>query len=281
MLTFGGRLLFHSFHNWAAIQREGGKIETADFLADLSREANKISNFYLAHWGRPVGDFAFVASGLENEIKEMFKDKTVLFIPSEEAAPASGAAARSILGEKAINLLGTSSLRIFNQNRIIAFTALWRTTLIAVFGTFFLLSLGADLFLKQVAEKTEEVSVFTLNEPERQELLTLKDAARKFNELTSLIGDVRKANWEVGPVAERVNNLAGVEVKINRLHISSVDAPITISGVANNEQAAIAFKNRLAGEAGFTAVELPISGISPEADGRVSFTVRFLAAGSP
>ena len=74
---------------------------------------------------------------------------------------------------------------------------------------------------------------------------------------------------KIGKVAEKVNNLAGVEIAINRLYIPSIDAPITISGGAASEQAAIAFKNRLASEKGFTAVELPISSIAPGPGGRV------------
>ncbi len=275
MLTFGGQLLFHSFHNWAAIEREGGKIGMADFLADLTREANKISNFYLAHWGGLVNDIIFITSGLENELRGAFKEKTILLISPEEMVPATGAAARSILGKKEINLLGTSSLHIFNQNRALTFVSLWRTILAAAFGFLLLLSLGSDLFLRQLAARAGEANTLTTNEPDHKELLALRGKAQKFNELIALVNAARKGNQEIGPVAERVNDLAGVEIKINRLYISSIDAPITLSGTASDERAAIAFKNRLAGEPGVTEVELPISGIASETDGRVSFAINF------
>ncbi len=278
LLAIGNQLLFHSFHDWQAIQGEGARVKADDFLRDLTREANKISSFYLAHWGGVVNNIVFISSGLENEVKEAFKDKSVAFVQPEEAISAAGAAIRSILGEKEINLLGTTSLHVFNQNRALTFVALWRTILAATFGFLLLASLGSDLFLRKLAGDAVEANALTLNEPDHKELLALKEKAAKFNELTALVKGARGGEGKIGKVAEKVNNLAGVEIAINRLYIPSIDAPITISGGAASEQAAIAFKNRLASEKGFTGVELPISSIAPGPGGRVSFTINFRVA---
>ena len=275
MLVFNSQLLFHSFHSWGNVLGGEGAVGLADFLADLTEEINNISNFYLAHWGGVVNDLVFISSGLENEVKAAFKDKFVIFLKSEEVMPALGAATRSILGEKEINLLGTSSLDIFKQNRALTFVALWRTVLVATLGFLLLLALGSDLFLRQLVKSAIEVNALTLNEPGHKELLALKGEAAKFNELVSLVKGARQAKPQIGRVAGLVNNLAGVEIRITRFYVTSIDAPITINGVAANEQAAIAFKNRLAGEKSFTLVDLPISGIEPETGGQVSFTVHF------
>jgi len=273
MLVFNSQLLFHSFHTWGNVLGGEGAVKLADFLADLTEEVNNISNFYLAHWGGVVNDIVFISSGLENEAKTAFKDKSVIFLKSEEMMPASGAATRLILGDKEINLFGTSSLEIFKLDRALTFVALWRTVLVATLGFLLLLALGSDLFLRQLAKKTIEVNALTINEPGHQELLALKAEATKFNGLVSLVKGARQEKPQIGRVAGLVSNLAGVEIRITRFYVASIDAPITINGIAANEQAAIAFKNRLAGEKSITFVDLPISGIVPETGGRVSFVV--------
>ncbi|MBI2506823.1 MAG: hypothetical protein HYW00_01660 [Candidatus Colwellbacteria bacterium] len=281
ILAFGDQLLFHSFEDWGNIA-EGGKIKTEEFLTVLARGVNNVSGFYTAHWGGLVNDLIFINLSLGDGIKERFKDKTVTLFTAEEAMPALGAAIRPMLedGEKQINLLGTSSSDVFRQNRALAFVALWRNILAATFGFLLLLSLGADIFLRQLNLKTTEVNAFTLNEPAHQELSGLKDKASRFNQLTVLFKEVKQRESKIGGVAELVNNLAGTEIKISRFYIPSPDAPISVSGSALNEQAAIAFKNRLANEKSFTGVELPLSTITPETGGRVSFVIS-LRAGKP
>lgn len=278
ILLFNNQLLFHSFQSLGQRDGQEGAVKLADFLTDLAKEIDTVSNFYLAHWGGIVTDLVFISAGLENEIKEAFKDKPVTFLKSEEVVPALGAATRFILGEKEINLLGISSLDIFKENRALTFVALWRTVLVSTLGFLLLLALGSDLFLRQLAKSVMEVNALTLNEPGHQELSVLKEEASKFNGLVSMALGARQGESEIGQVAELVVNLAGAEIRINRFYVPSIDAPITINGVAINEQAAITFKNRLAEETGFTGVELPISGIMPETGGRVSFTIYLQAA---
>ncbi|MEX2033377.1 MAG: pilus assembly protein PilM [Candidatus Colwellbacteria bacterium] len=273
MLIFNNQLLFHSFHGWGGAIREGGTVMLADFLADLTEEIGNISNFYLAHWGGVVSDLIFVSSGLEKEIEGAFKDRSLKLLKAEEMTPALGAATRLILGGKEINLFGTSSLEIFRLNRALVFVTLWRTALATTLGFLLLLALGSDLFLRQLAKI--EVNTLTLNEPGRQELLALKGEAAKFNELVSLVRGARQGKPQIGQAAELVSSSAGVGIRITRFYVTSIDAPITVSGVASNEQEAIAFKNRLAKEKSITSVDMPISSILPETDGRVSFTLRF------
>ena len=278
MLIFNNQLLFHSFQSLGKRDEQKGAVVLTDFLAALIEEVGNVSNFYLAHWGGVVNDLVFISSGLENEIKETLKGKSLIFLKSEEAIPALGAATRSILGKKEINLLGTSSLDIFKENRALTFVALWRTIFISTLGFLLLLALGSDLFSRQLVKSVMEVNTLALNEPGHRELLALKEEAAKFNGLVSMALGARQGEPEIGRVAGLVNNLAGTEIKINRFNIPSTNAPITVSGVAVSEQAAIAFKNRLAGETGFTGVEMPISGITPETGGRVSFIIYFQAA---
>ncbi|MDP2650507.1 MAG: hypothetical protein Q8P04_00180, partial [bacterium] len=234
--------------------------------------------FYLAHWGGMISDLIFVSSGLEREIEEAFKGRSFKLLKSEEMTPALGAATRSLSGDppvsgKEINLFGTSSLEIFNLNRALIFVTLWRTVLVSTLGFLLLLALGSGLFLRQIAKI--EVNTLTLNESGRQELLALKGEAAKFNELVSLVRGARQGKPQIGQAAELVSRSAGVGIRITRFYVTSIDAPITVSGVASNEQEAIAFKNRLAKEKSITSVNIPISSILPETDGRVSFTVQF------
>lgn len=275
MLVFNNQLLFHSFHGWGDVLGEEGAVKFADFLADLTEEISNISNFYLAHWGGVVSDLIFVTSGLDGEMKEAFKNRSLNLLKAEEVMPALGAATRLILGDKEINLFGTSSLKIFRLNRVLTFVALWRTISVAALGFLLLFALGSDLFLRELAKKTMEINALTLNEPDHQELLALKTEAAKFNELVSLVKGAHQEQPQIGRVAGLVSDLAGVEIRITRFYVAAIDAPITVSGIAANEQAAIAFKNRLAGEKSITSVDLPISKIVPETGGRVSFIVHF------
>lgn len=284
MLMQGSQLLFHSFRRLGV--QTGQQIAVADFIATLKEEVQDIINFHLAHWGGVVNDLIFISAGFQNEIQGAFRDKTVTILNPDEVMPVLGAVYRPILpasprrgerveagGEKVINLLGTSSLKIYEANRALTFVSLWRTVLVSALGFLLVLALGTDLFLRQLAKKATEVSALTLNEPGHRELLALREEATRFNELVSLIKEASQGEKGIGRVAETVNNLAGVEISITRFYLPSLEDPVTINGVAASEQAAVAFKNRLAAEKSFTAVDLPISSIAPETGGRVSFTV--------
>lgn len=271
MLMQGSQLLFHSFRSLGA--QTGQQIAVADFIATLKEEVQDIINFHLAHWGGTVNNLIFISAGFQNEIQGAFRDKTVTIFNPDEVMPVLGAVYRPILGEKVINLLGTSSLKIYEANRALTFVSLWRTVLVSALGFLLILALGTDLFLRQLAQKATEVSALTLNEPGHRELLALREEATRFNELVSLIKEARQGETGIGRVAETVNNLAGVEISITRFYLPSLEDPVTINGVAASEQAAVAFKNRLAAEKSFTAVDLPISSIAPETGGRVRFTI--------
>ena len=253
-------LLFHSFHKFGS---EGGQVAVKDFVTALTKETQDIANFYLAHWGSAVNDYIFITAGLTEEIKNAFKDKSITVLDPETVSPATGAAIRRVLGEKEINLLGTSSLTVYEESRALTFVSLWRTVLVSTLGFLLLAALGADVFLRQLAKREMEVNALTLNEPGHRELMALREEAAKFNGLVALIKEARGT----------INDLAGVEVRISRFYLPSPEESVTATGIAENEQAAIQFKNRLAADKNFAAVDLPISDILPEAGGKVRFTI--------
>ena len=277
ILIRSSQLLFHSFTPWGSIQGERGTIETEDFINVLKGEINTISNFYGSHWGGVVSNLIFIAPrDFQDEIKEALEERPLTFFDPEELNSAAGAASRSLLQEaKEISLLGASYLEIFEQNRILTFISLWRSTLIAAFGFLLLLSLGVDLSFRQLAQRTEMATTLSLNQPGHKELAELEGKASEFNQLVSLIKEIRQEESRTGSVLRLINNLAGAEIRINRIYIPSLDVPITIVGMTTNEKAAIEFKNRLAGEKTFANVNMPLAGIIPQTSGGVAFTVHF------
>ncbi|MBI2594680.1 MAG: pilus assembly protein PilM [Candidatus Colwellbacteria bacterium] len=277
ILARDDHLLFHSFTPWSSIQGKEGAIARKDFINVLADEVNTISNFYGAHWGGAVGNLIFIASpDIQDGIKEALKGRSLTFFSPEELSGAVGAASRSLLQEgKEISLLGTSYLEIFKQNRVLSFVSLWRSILVAVLGFLLLLSLGSDLLLRELAQKTKERDALSLNEPEHRELTELKEEASKFNQSAALIRGIQQEEPQIGLITDSIDNLAGVEIEINRIYIPSPDAAITISGIASGEQAAVGFKNRLASKRTFAEVDLPLSGIIPQTGGGVAFTIHF------
>lgn len=270
MLIQDNQLLFHSFH---ALISGAAEISVTDFIKTLTEEIHNMVNFHLSHWGRAVDHIIFISAGLKAEIGAAFKDKMPTILNPKEAAPATGAAIRRILGEKEINLLGTSSLKVYEANRALTFVSLWRTVFVSALGFLLILALGADLFLRQLAKKEAEANALVLTDPGHRELVTLREEAARFNELVALIKEARQDKQGVGEIAAIVNNLAGVEINISHFYLASMSDPVTVSGVAASEQAAVAFKNRLAGEKSFSQVDLPISSILPATSGKVSFTI--------
>ncbi len=276
ILTLGEQIIFHSFHSLKS--EAEGMVVVADFMAALHEEINNISNFYSTHRGGVINDLIFVSEILGQEIQATFKEKSVLVLPPSEAMPARGAAKRFLsqayeAASKEINLLGTSTEQLYKEKRALAFLSFWRTVLVSTLGFLLALSLGADLFLRDLGEKEMRASAFTLNEPGHRELAVLKDKAAEFNQMVSLIRGAKQGTPEIGRIAGVINNLAGVEITIGRLYISPLDASVTVTGTAVSDEAATAFKNRLAKEESFTSVDLPISGIAPAAGNRVSFTI--------
>jgi len=138
-----------------------------------------------------------------------------------------------------------------------------------------LLSIGVDLFLRQLAREAETATTLNLNQPSYKELAELEGKVSEFNQLVSLIKEIRQEESRTGSVLRLINNLAGAEIRINRIYIPSLDVPITIVGMTTNEKAAIEFKNRLAGEKTFANVNMPLAGIIPQTSGGVAFTVHF------
>ncbi len=274
-LARNGQLLFHSFTPWGSIQGRGGAIATQDFIGALTGEVNTISNFYGSHWGGTVGNLIFIAPrDFQDEIREALKERPLTFFGPEELTSAAGAASRSLLQEeKEISLLGANYAEIFKQNRILSFISLWRSTLITAFGFLLLLSLGADLFLRQLAQRTEAATSLSLNQPSHRELTELEGKASEFNQLVSLIKEIQQEESRTGSVLRLINSLAGLDVKINRVYVPSLDTPITVVAATPDEQAAIEFKNRLAGEKTFANVNLPLAEIIPQTSGGVAFTV--------
>ena len=277
ILTRSSQLLFHSFTPWGTIAGEGKAIVTKDFINALTGEVDTISNFYGAHWGGAVSNLIFITSrDFQDEIKEALEERPLTFFDPEELNSAAGAASRSLLQEtKEISLLGASYLEIFKQNQILSFVSLWRSILITAFGFLLLLSLGADLFLRQLARETEAATTVDLNQPSHKELAELEGKASEFNQLVSLIKEIRQEESQTGSVLRLINNLAGAGIRVSRIYIPSLDAPVTLQGTTFNEQAAIEFKNRLVNEGSFTDVDLPLSGIMPGTEGQVSFSVSF------
>ena len=74
---------------------------------------------------------------------------------------------------------------------------------------------------------------------------------------------------------EKIANLTGSNITIQRIFIQSIDAPVSFSGQAASQAAILGFKDALGRDPEFSDVNLPLSSISPVSGGLLNFTLSF------
>jgi Tfp pilus assembly PilM family ATPase len=286
-------LYFSHFTPWVDIlakHEQSKEIKFEEIKSFLSQEVQRVINFYLSRHGEklnrallisPLFNFEIV-SLLEENFKIKTKNLTLPDLPQLSPAwfPTLGASLRRITNRKkdSLSLSKTSVTHEYSQERALIFISFWRKIFLTVSIFFFLVFLGLDsyLYLAQ-KERDHELSTIENIKSFNDQLPQLRENAQQFNDLISQIEAVNSQDNNWSPLVEKVQEISGQDVELNRIFADKTNLSVLLNGTAADEQAAIAFKNRLIDQEEFTNISLPLSNItsSNSLEKQVGFSLTF------
>ncbi|MDP3880680.1 MAG: hypothetical protein Q8Q32_00655 [bacterium] len=271
-------LYFSHFTPWVDIlaqHQQGQEIKFEQIKAFLAQEVQRVINFYLSRHGErlnrallisPLFNFEIV-SLLEENFKLKTKNLTLPDLPqlSPSWFPALGASLRKITTRKkeSLSLSKTSVTHEYSQERALIFISFWRKIFLSVSIFFFALFLALDsyLYLTQT-QRDQNLSNIENFQSFNDQLPQLRASAHQFNDLINQIETISSQDNDWSPLIEKVEIISGSDVELSRVFADKTNLSVLLNGTAVDEQAAIAFKNRLIAQSEFTNVSLPLSNIT-------------------
>lgn len=277
-------LYFDYFYPWSLVQGDGRNISVQNLKETIETEVGKVFNFYLGHWGGQIKNILLITPALHDELKsilgEKFPSLQLTIIDSGEVTVVGGTALRGKLSMSEdfdISLTSETAAKIFEEEQMLRFVAIWRNILFTV-ASFILLTFAAtQIYLSRSADKiTETGSSSVISHTEEAELKKLEDKAKQFNKLVELVVAAMESSKEISPFLIHLNNLAGNKISFDRIYLQAFDRPATISGSAPSEEAILEFKRALELQPQLADVSLPLSSIITKPSGQLAFTISFL-----
>ena len=288
MVLRRGNLYFHYFSSWKLVPADGelsSEIPFSEFKETVIREMKKVVTFYGNHWEGKLERLILITQALNAEIadfiKENFKFEVVDLkldgLPNLEAGwfGVIGSALRGRISrseDKLISLTAVGTEKEYWYSQIKFFIKIWRNVFITTMGFLILLFISIDSVLYQTSANLGKQLREIVQEPEGAEVAELQEKARQFNQLVDKASIAKEQSLSRSPLFSKIIVLAGRSISLERIVIQQASA--FLSGRAENEAAALAFKNALIKE-GFQGVTLPLSNIITNVDKTVSFSITF------
>ena len=295
-------LYFNHFVSWPA--SEGRQISLSTIKEIIIRETQKVLNFSGSHWPEAqVNNFLLAAPALEEKISQIITENFSLSVqkmslPSKLAAPdgrwsidnnqlssltsdwfpALGSAFRGLIPrskDTIISLASTGTEEEFRQHQLINFIKIWRNIILTSLSFVLIAFVVVDGFLVKNTASLNSQLANLANLPEVKEINQLQEQADDFNEKVQLGLEVKNQIYNWSPFFEKIKNLAGSDVSIERIFIQSKNMPVLFNGRAVDEKAVISFKTKLEQDPQFQNVDLPLAGLTPASDGSIRFNITF------
>jgi len=295
-------LYFNHFIPWPA--GEERQISLAVIKEIIIRETQKVLNFAGSHWPETqINTLLLAAPALEEKITQIITENFTLAVqkltlPRElknvngqwslvnsqlstltsDWFSALGSALRGLIPRSKdiiISLASTGTEEEFHQHQIINFIKIWRNIALTSLSFIFIAFIVVDGFLMKTANSLNNQLANLANLPELGEVNKLQEEAKEFNERVELGLQVKNQIYNWSPFFEKIKNLAGNDIVIERIFIQSQETPILFNGRATDEKAIIDFKTKLEQDSQFKDINLPLAGITPAADGKLKFSITF------
>lgn len=288
-LAKNGNLYFNHFVSWQSIYKDQRQVSFDSFKDVIIEEIKRVMGFYTTHWGGQVNELYLITYGLKDEIIELisknFSFKIQPFVLSKYPSVSQsnfavlGSALRGSMPRSSDTIISLSKIgteKEFYNQRIIRFAKIW-SAIVCAFMIFLSISFGAaDIFLMRIAASLREqrASLISDKQAENIEVQQLQEKIINLNKRISLAAQSYNERTPWSAFFEKIKLLTPANINIKRIFIQSLDGPILLYASSNNEQAAIDFKNKLAGDSDFENVDLPINRIT-SSGGVVDFTISF------
>ncbi|MDP3052703.1 MAG: hypothetical protein Q8N22_01955 [bacterium] len=283
-----GELYFNHFLFWRTLQGEKRQIVFSDFRDLLVQEVQKVVNFISVNYRETFEGAIIMAPALEKEVGEIIEAEFKLkIIPlrlrnyenlSSIWFTVFGSALRGLVPRREdvfISLTAHNVIEEFYHEQALSFISLWRNIFLISLSVLLVAFGGTDMFLAHIQKDTKAQISSLVTHPQTQEVGKLEEKAKFFNSLVTLVSEAKNSTKKWSAFFDQLNVLAGNNIIFDRIIVSSLTAPVRIQGRADSEDSVIDFKNNIASQSNFGSVDLPLTGIRPTADRRVSFELTF------
>ncbi len=295
-------LYFNHFVPWPASEER--QISLSSIKELIIRETQRILNFSGTHWpDSQIGDLLLAAPALEEKISQIISENFSLSVqkinlPPKLASPdnqwsvnnnqltsltsewfaALGSAVRGLIPRAKdiiISLASTGTEEEFRQHQLINFIKIWRNIILTSLSFILAAFIVVDGFIIKNADSLSRQVANLSNLPELNEVNKLQEEAEGFNEKIELGLRAKGQIYAWSPFFEKIRELTGEDIVIERIFIQSRETPILFNGLAVDEEAIINFKNKLEQESQFQNIDLSLASITSAADGSLRFAIIF------
>jgi len=281
-------LYFHHFQSWDEVREEsgGGELDKDMLVSHVRREIHKLMNFYGTRWGGSISEVVLASgelgAGFENNLASDIgipvRSLSVpdFAVPGPGWFPVLGSALRGVVPRSedvSVSLTDAPVDIQYREARIRHFVTLWRRVAVTVSVFILLLFVVADSFLARTNASMQTAMNTGTSVAEINEARTLEEKAKEFNGLVKLFELTKPTgpNWDIA--IQHILFLAGPDIHFERMHW--VGYGVTMDGIAESNDAVIAFKRKLTEDPTLEKVFLPITEVKDNPDGTVSFTTTF------
>jgi hypothetical protein len=285
-LIKNNNLYFNRFVSWPATEERSISLGALKDL--IVRETQRVLNFAGKFFPQDqIKDILLIAPALEDKISQIIAENFSVSsrrFTLESTKMSSdwfgvfGSASRGLTSRAKdifISLASVGTEEEFRRHRIINFIKIWRNIILTSFSFVLMIFIAADIFLaKTVGSLNNQIANLT-NQPDQNVFNKIEEDAKNFNAKIELALKAKNQVSDWAPFLEKIKNLTGGEIEIDRIFIQSKDAPILFNGRAASEKAIIDFKTVLEKEPEFKEINLPLAGIVPTVDGKFQFSITF------
>lgn len=288
-LVKNGNLYFNHFVSWQSVYEDKREVPFESFKKLIIEEVRRILNFYAAHWDGQLENAVLAAPGLVDDIVKVISENFTFKIQpfslknftdvSAAWFPALGAAFRGLIPRSQDNFIGLRKDEIekeFYFEKTIRFIKIWRNVVLMTLAAMILIFSGVDLFFKNTINSLNVQAVGFKNRDAAKlvELEKFQNQSEEINKKIDLAVKFYGSRLGWSSFLEKIRDLAGVDIIIERIFIQSPEMPVVINGLASSENAALDFKKRIIESGYFNNVDLPVDKII-QASGGVNFTINF------
>jgi hypothetical protein len=289
LIVKNGVPYFEYDRRWMDIGDAKGEIPMDVFKSDLATGLRQVLNFYAQRWSDPLGGVVLSTVAFHDEIENTIAANAGLpavRLTLEMGQPISsewlavlGSCLRGSkvkLGERQeITFLGEELQDRFHEEQAIRFLAFWQVILPVSLAILVVVVIGANVFLGGLRNSIESESGFSLLPSQNMAIAQFEASSTDFNNEVAMISGVEANQDPSYGIMDDISTISAANgVTISRLSFSSLQTPLTLSGLASSEAQVLAFKAALEADSHISQVTLPLSAIQP-AGTNYSFSLTF------
>ncbi len=289
-LVKNGNLYFNHFVSWQSVYEDKREVPFESFKKLIIEEVKRVLNFYAAHWNGQLENVVLAAPGLVDDIVKVISENFAFKIQplslkdftdiSASWFTALGAAFRGLIPRSRDNFIGLRKDEIgkeFYFEKAIRFIKIWRNVVLITLSAITVIFGGADLFLRNTIDylNVQAIGFMKRDEAKLAELEKFQNQSGEINKKIDLAVKFYDKRLKWSSFLEKIRDLAGADIIIERIFIQSPETPAVLSGLASAENSALDFKKRLDESGYFTDVDLPVDKIVQTGNG-VNFTINFI-----